>query len=70
MIAAMDRALWIMALRLVAVHGTRAPYVTHAQIMTLRRELADEEAIAALMLVDDAVHRWVRLTPNASEHIH
>jgi hypothetical protein len=66
----MDRALWIMALRLVAVHGTRAPYVTHEHIMSLRRELADEQAIAALMLVDDAVHRWVRLTPNASEHIH
>lgn len=66
----MDRALWIMALRLVAVHGNRAPYVTHAHIMALRRELADEGAIAALMLVDDAVHRWVRLTPSASEHIH
>ena len=66
----MDRALWIMALRLVAVHGLRAPYVTHAHIMALRRELADEEAIAALMLVDDAVHRWVRLTPSASEQIH
>ena len=63
----MDRALWIMALRLVAVHGTRAPYVTHAHIMALRRELADEGAIAAL---HDAVHRWVRLTPGASEHIH
>jgi hypothetical protein len=66
----MDRELWIMALRLVAMHGARAPYVTHAHIMALRRELADEDAIAALMLVDDAVHRWVRLTPHASERIH
>jgi alkylhydroperoxidase family enzyme len=66
----MVREFWMMAVWLVALHGARAPYITHAQIMALRRELADERTIATLLLVDNAVHEWARVMPATGETIH
>lgn len=66
----MTRDLWIVACWLVATHGNEAPYVLHAQIMTLRRDLGDEEMINTLIMVDRAVHEWRRVTPRMAEPIH
>jgi len=67
---AMNRGIWIVAVWLVAKHGPQAPYVVNAQIMGLRRELADELLIASWLMVDHAVHELVRTKPGAADTIH
>ena len=67
---AMTRGIWILAVWLVAKHGPQAPYVVNAQIMGLRRELADELLIASWLMVDHAVHELVRTKPGLSETVH
>jgi hypothetical protein len=66
----MNRGIWIVAVWLVAKHGPQAPYVVNAQIMGLRRELADELLIASWLMVDHAVHELVRTKPGAADTIH
>jgi hypothetical protein len=64
----MNRDLWQVALWLVNRFGARAPYILHGQIMEQRRNLADEEMIAALIMVDHALSEWAK--PRAADTIH
>lgn len=56
----MNRDLWRVAVWLADQFGSRAPYIVHDQIMELRRNLADEEMIATLLMVDRALSEWTR----------
>lgn len=66
----MNRGIWMIAAWLVARHGAEAPLAVHARIMALRRALVDEERITSWLLIDDAVHELVRLTPRETDTIH
>ena len=65
----MDRERWLSAVRLVEMFGGRAPYVIHAEIMNLRRQLASEETIAALLFIDAAASEW-RKPRGVAEPLH
>jgi hypothetical protein len=56
----MNRDLWRVAVWLVSQFGPRAPYIVHAEIMAQRRKLADEDMVAALLMVDRAMSEWVK----------
>ncbi len=66
----MNRGIWMIAAWLVARHGAEAPLAVHARIMALRRALADEHRITSWLMIDDAVHELVRLTPRETDTIH
>jgi len=66
--AAMNRDLWKVDVYLADQLGARAPYILHAEIMELRRELADEKMIAVLIMVDHAVSEWAK--PRVADAIH
>ena len=66
----MNRGIWMIAAWLVARHGPEAPLAVHARIMALRRALADEHRISSWLMIDDAVHELVRVTPGERDTIH
>jgi len=47
-----------------------APLAVHVRIMALRRALVDERRITSWLLIDDAVHELVRVTPRESDTVH
>ena len=47
-----------------------APLAVHARIMSLRRALADENRITSWLMIDDAVHELVRVTPRETDTVH
>jgi hypothetical protein len=66
----MNRGIWMIAAWLVARHGPEAPLAVHARIMSLRRALADEQHISSWLMIDDAVHELVRVTPRETDTVH
>lgn len=66
----MNRAVWTIALSLVAKHDATATRLLHAHIMGLRRRLAKTEVIDSWLMVDQAVHELVRTAPKQAETIH